>query len=249
MAEELEVIDIDVPAQPAMSLMQVESPQEFIEKATEVANVLADVIRKRKLSVKISGREHVLYEGWTALGALVGATLGGTAIFPVIEWTRPVVDPEGHQIGWEARALAQTIDGRVIAAAESECLRSESKWRTRDDFALRSMAQTRAASKALRQPLGFIMVLAGYDATPTEDMPGTEPAAPKVQDETLLQLDAALVGLSGVARWEEPAVLESARRKWGGHIESFSDLTEAQAQMILTGARNELQTMAAPEDA
>jgi hypothetical protein len=33
------------------------------------------------------------------------------------------------------------------------------------------MAQTRATSKALRQPLGFVMTLAGYSATPAEEMP------------------------------------------------------------------------------
>ena len=41
----------------------------------------------------------------------------------------------------------------------------------RDDYALRSMAQTRATSKALRQPLGFVMSLAGFDPTPAEEMP------------------------------------------------------------------------------
>ena len=33
------------------------------------------------------------------------------------------------------------------------------------------MAQTRATSKALRQPLGFIVQLAGFDPTPAEEMP------------------------------------------------------------------------------
>jgi hypothetical protein len=36
------------------------------------------------------------------------------------------------------------------------------------------MAQTRATSKALRQPLGFVMTLAGYAATPAEEMPREE---------------------------------------------------------------------------
>ena len=33
------------------------------------------------------------------------------------------------------------------------------------------MAQTRATSKALRLPLGFVMTLAGLEATPAEEMP------------------------------------------------------------------------------
>jgi hypothetical protein len=37
------------------------------------------------------------------------------------------------------------------------------------------MAQTRAVSKALRAPLGFVMTIAGFEATPQEEMPPEEP--------------------------------------------------------------------------
>jgi hypothetical protein len=47
----------------------------------------------------------------------------------------------------------------------------ERNWSHRDDYALRSMAQTRAVAKALRLCLGWIMSLAGYEATPAEEMP------------------------------------------------------------------------------
>ena len=47
-------------------------------------------------------------------------------------------------------------------------------WAKADDYAIRSMAQTRATSKALRMPLGFVMELAGFDATPADEIP-TEP--------------------------------------------------------------------------
>ena len=96
-------------------------------------------------------------EGWTLCGTMLG-------VFPWLEWTRPL--PRG----WEARVEARTLDGRGIGAAESECLRSEPKWKDRDDFHLRSMAATRATSKALRQPLGFVMHLAGYNPTPAEEI-------------------------------------------------------------------------------
>ena len=133
------------------------TPNERVTQATEIANALAPVIAQKKLYATISGRRFVTYEGWTTLGALVG-------VFPVLAWTRPI---EG---GWEARVEARTYAGAVIGAAEAQCTRSESSWKTRDDYALRSMAQTRAGSKALRMPLGFIMALAGYEATPAEEM-------------------------------------------------------------------------------
>lgn len=41
-------------------------------------------------------------------------------------------------------------------------------------FQLRSMAQTRACAKVLRQVLAWVVVLAGYKATPAEEMTGTQ---------------------------------------------------------------------------
>ena len=134
------------------------SPAERLAEATAVANALSPLIDKKKLYAVIKGRKHVLFEGWTTLGALIG-------VFPVTAWTRQVDQ------GWEARVEARTLSGAIVGGAEAQCLRTESTWSTRDDYALRSMAQTRAGAKALRMPLGFIMSLAGYDATPADEMP------------------------------------------------------------------------------
>ncbi len=148
------------------NLFRTEDPVEIIRRASETADALANVLRDRKLTSNISGKEHVRVEGWTLLGTMLG-------VFPVVEWTRPVAD------GWEARVEARTLAGQVVGAAEAECLRTERTWKGRDDYALRSMAQTRAVSKALRGPLGFVVTLAGYEATPAEEMPAqgsvTEP--------------------------------------------------------------------------
>jgi len=79
---------------------------------------------------------------------------------------------------------ARTLGGQVVGAAEAECLRDERNWSDRDDFALRSMAQTRATSKALRLPLGFVVTMAGYDATPLEEMSAEaapRPSPPKAE--------------------------------------------------------------------
>lgn len=73
--------------------------------------------------------------------------------------------------GWESRVEARLRDGTVVGAAEAECRWSEATWSTRDSYALRSMAQTRATSKALRLPLSFVMVLAGFQSTPAEEIP------------------------------------------------------------------------------
>src|SRR5215831_21324658 len=154
MSSELVVAE---PSPAIATLFHSEQPDEIITKVAETANALAAVITKQKLSMSIGGRKHVLVEGWTLLGTLTG-------VFPVLVWTRKLEN------GWEARVEARTLAGAVVGAAEAMCLRSERNWATRDDYALRSMAQTRATSKALRQPLGFVVSMAGFEATPAEEM-------------------------------------------------------------------------------
>jgi hypothetical protein len=187
--------DIAVRDEPAgAQLAPIGDPRAHVAAYTAVADELANIVRVKKLATSISGRDHVRVEGWTLLGSMLG-------VFPVTVWTREMRDDDGTQRGWEARVEARTRDGSIVGAAEAECMRSEKTWRSREDYALRSMAQTRATSKALRQPLGFVMTLAGFDPTPAEEMPrparaprpggsartgqGAEPTPPPVSDEVL----------------------------------------------------------------
>jgi hypothetical protein len=165
---ELTVVEDSLPT----TLFGTNDPDQLIEIATAKAKALAKVVKAQKLSNKIGGREHVRVEGWELLGSLTG-------VFPVLEWSRPLEN------GWEARVEAKTRSGEIVGAAEAMCTRDEKTWSTRDEYALRSMAQTRATSKALRQPLGFIMVLAGYDPTPADEMAVVVEDAPAPVSKTL----------------------------------------------------------------
>ena len=162
-AEETGLIRLpQTPPPAAFNLFGASSPAEVIQRASDVATQLKAVVSRQGLISKISNREYPRCEAWTLLGTIVG-------VFPVLCWTRKV---EG---GWEARVEARLASGAIVGAAEAECLKSEKNWASRDDFALRSMAQTRATAKALRMPLGFVMTLAGYEATPAEEMVADHP--------------------------------------------------------------------------
>lgn len=162
----------------AVSLFGTSDPVTVLSKATAVADALADVIQKRGLFANISGKSHVLVEGWQLLGSMLG-------VFPVESWTRPVDEPEGQQAsgkgpwGHEARYEARTRDGAIVGAGVARCTRSEGRWRGAEDHAVLSMAQTRATSKALKGPLGFIVNLAGYATTPAEEVASAERAEPQ----------------------------------------------------------------------
>jgi len=152
------------------------SPSEILSQATEVANVLADVVEKQQLFTMIRDKKHVRVEGWTFLGSVLNT-------IPICRWTKPIMqiipgkvlgEPDTiKQVVWEARVEA-VRNGVVIGAAEAQCLKEEARWATAEDYAVRSMAQTRATVKALRMPLGFIVALRGYATTPAEEMDGVD---------------------------------------------------------------------------
>lgn len=146
------------PPQVGLALFTGE-PDEVIMRAVKVADALKSVITQKGLVKKIQGREFIEIAGWQTLGSLVGVTTS-------CEWTRRVEDPNG----WEARVVVLR-NGVQVGAAEAQCTRDEKSWSNRDEYALRSMSQTRACSKALRSVLGFIAVIAGYEDTPASEVP------------------------------------------------------------------------------
>ena len=152
----------DTPPAP-ITLFGTSDPQGRARADERVASVLVDVIKDRKLFARISGHEHITAEGWTTLGGMLG-------VVPVVVWTKPNETGDGYL----ARVEARTLDGRVVGAAESECSRAERKWKTAEPYAIRSMAQTRAIGRALRAPLGQIVVLAGYEPRAAEEIPVDE---------------------------------------------------------------------------
>jgi len=188
----LEVIEGTVASVGPTVLFQGDGPRGIVAQATATAQALAPVLENQKLYTNIQGRKHVRVEGWTLLGTMLG-------VFPICAWSRPTADGSG----WEARVEARTLTGALVGAAEAQCTRGEKMWSQREDFALRSMAQTRATSKALRLPLGFVVTLAGYDATPAEEMDAVDVEARPV---TLRPTAAA----KPVQKGATPALVDAA---------------------------------------
>ncbi len=186
MAEPGEIIDVSPDAELVAQVPEIvglypNDPLIMVELATAQATQLSKIIDDQKLFTMIRTKKHVSIEGWTLLGSMLG-------VFPIVEWTRELFN-ESESLGWEARVEARNLQGQVVGAAEAECRYSENTWKTRHSYALRSMAQTRAASKALRLPLGFVMSLAGYDATPTEEFDRTHIAQAKAEVLALFEGD------------------------------------------------------------
>lgn len=146
----------------SITLFGSDQPGLVIKRATEVARLLADIINDRKLFVRIQNKDYVLFEGWSCLGSILG-------VFPYVVETKEIVR-EGKVVGFEAFAEARTKGGQVIGRGAARCTKEEGRWGKADEYAVFSMAQTRAMGKSLRLPLGWVMTLAGYQGTPWEEM-------------------------------------------------------------------------------
>lgn len=198
--------------QPA-NLFGAAGPGEVVERATMVADALKDVIVKKGLFTIIQGKAHVRVDGWQLCGAMVG-------INAVCVATEPV---EG---GFKATVEARTQDGRVVGRADAVCTKDEAKWKSRDDYARLSMAQTRATSKALKGPLGFVISLAGYSSTPAEEMTFAVPDEPaRASSEAGRQTEEAKRKPRGLLEHTRAAIRAKDRKLLTDPV--WADLTES----------------------
>lgn len=160
-------VKVMAPGERVIGTVLLRDPQVVVDEARRAAKALKDVIDSKERKVMINGKRYLEFDDWQLLGAFYGVTAKVTE-------TKEIKDDKGKNIGFLAKAVA-VKDGGEIAAAEAECLSYENNWKYKafnQRFMIRSMAQTRACSKALRNCLAWIVVLAGYASTPAEEMNG-----------------------------------------------------------------------------
>jgi len=138
------------------------SVKAIVSNGHIMAQALKDVIASKKKPVIINGEQYLEFEDWQLLGRF-------HKIYSQVEWTKEIREKD-LIIGYEARAIVVNEEGKVVSAAESMCLKTEKQWGGKDLFAVRSMAQTRACAKALRNVLSWVVVLAGYKSSVAEEM-------------------------------------------------------------------------------
>lgn len=149
-------------AQSPIALAIQRTPEIVLEEATKAAKALADVINSRPNKLTINGKTYLQFEDWQTLGRFYGVTVAARSA-TYVEF--------GRTQGFEAMAEAILVGtDQVISSASAMCLDDESKWSNKPLFQLKSMAQTRACAKALRNVLAWVVVLAGYSPTPAEEM-------------------------------------------------------------------------------
>lgn len=141
----------------ALQKVSINSPQALAKFATQLKRFIVD----RELYVSIKGKNYVLVEGWEFAGASIGA-------YPIVQSTEDLSDEK--QMKYKARVeLMILANGKVMGAGEAICSNRESSKKNFDEYAICSMAQTRAIGKAYRNAFGWLMKMAGYEPTPAEE--------------------------------------------------------------------------------
>jgi hypothetical protein len=144
------------------------APELVLEEAQKAAQAIKKVIEAKPKKVQFQGKTYLQFEDWQTLGRFYGVT----AIVRNTKFTE-FGDGDMKVSGFEATAEALLVStNQVVSSAEALCLDDEKNWKGKPLFQLKSMAQTRACAKALRNVLAWVVVLAGYAPTPAEEMDG-----------------------------------------------------------------------------
>lgn len=164
MGSEVTVID-------AAPVQRMESaPEIVLAEAQKAAASLKKVIQGKPKPVVINGETYLEFEDWQTVGRFYGYTAGSEG--------QPEFVELGGARGFKATAIAIDSRGIVRSRATAYCMDDEDRWGKAPTYQLASMAQTRANAKALRNVLSWVTVLAGYKATPAEEMDGVKASRP-----------------------------------------------------------------------
>lgn len=143
-------------------------------QTVELASVLYKHVVSQKLFTPIRGKNYVHIEGWQFAGGMLG-------LFPRIVEIENM--SSGSEIRWKAEAeIVKLSDNTVVSRGFAICSSKEASKKSFDEYAVLSMAQTRAIGKAYRNVIGWVMKLANYEATPAEEMFKMGETPPQVVD-------------------------------------------------------------------
>lgn len=137
--------------------------------------LLKKFIQEQKLSVIISGKQYVLVDGWKFAGLNFG-------IVPIA--SEPKDLSKDLEIKYSCTCdLVNIVSDKKIGYGFALCSNKEKMKKHFEEYAVASMAQTRAISKALRNSIGFVMTAAGFESTPAEEAEGIKTSVSKDEEE------------------------------------------------------------------
>lgn len=186
-----------VPIPQGNGLTLYREPKEVLSEARKAAIALKEVISQKKNPVIFNKEQYLEFEDWQTCARFYGLTVKVVSTAPVqfgnvlgFEARASVIDANGREVS--------SADAMCLNDEDKWSMRTKYEWRDRLDaegkkiwdserkkyqadrvkvgeeavplFQLRSMAQTRACAKALRNVLSWVVVLAGYKPNVAEEL-------------------------------------------------------------------------------
>lgn len=156
----------------------------------DLAKELTRFIDDNRLSANIAGKKYVMVEGWQFAGSQLGLT--------AIPTDAENISNE-KEVKYKASAdVIHVATGTVVSRGFAICSNNEQKKKSFDEYAIASMAQTRAIGKAYRNNLSWLMKLAGFEGTPVEEI-----------DPDTLNEDLGLIKANVFNRFKELGITDS----------------------------------------
>jgi hypothetical protein len=160
-------------------------------RAKKLGQELAAFAKANSLSTSIAGKQYMQVEGWQFTGQQLGLTQVVVECEPVAPFD--IGDERAmKEIKYKATVEIVNQYGTVMSRGFAWCSNKETKKKSFDEYAIASMAQTRAIGKAYRNILSWIVKMAGYESTPAEeiDREAMEADLAKLKQEVLKVLNA-----------------------------------------------------------
>ena len=218
---------------------QLEKPSYSIinkDSMLQLATELSKLIKEKKLSSNIQGKEFVNVEGWQFCGASLG-------LMPIITSTQDLSNETA--IKYMATCEVRNITtGQLVATGIALCSNAEKTKRFFDEYAILSMAQTRAIGKAYRNLLAWLMKAAGFEATPAEEMdfardevPAKKPKVVEVVAEEMpveVDRDAIIKDIQAAARMKDLTDIFFSNKEYIEKDQQLMKLMTAKKESLTT---------------
>ena len=221
-----------------MEMQTINPSYNIINKDSmlKLSTELSQLIKEKGLSSNIQGKQFVNVEGWQFAGASLG-------LMPIITSTQDLSNETA--IKYMATCEVRNITtGQLVATGIALCSNAEKTKRFFDEYAILSMAQTRAIGKAYRNLLAWLMKAAGFEATPAEEMdfardevPAKKPKVVEVVAEEIpveVDRDAIIKDIQAVARMKDLTDIFFSNK---GYIEK-----DQQLMKLMTAKKESLTT-------
>lgn len=134
-----------------------------LPRAKKLGQELQKFLSDNKLVIDIAGKKYVPVEGWQFTGMQLGLT-------EVVVSCEPVPSDIPKEVKYKAVVEVINQNGTVVSRGFAWCSDQEGKKKSFEEYAVASMAQTRAIGKAYRNILSWIVKMGGYETTPAEEI-------------------------------------------------------------------------------